>query len=59
MLKNRFTNLFSLSVLSAFMMSPHAEAKIPIRAFKNVTKHFKPHKEFNSPTFGEAASILV
>ena len=51
----RFTNIISLSVLSALMMSPHAEAKISIKAFKNITKHFKPHQEFNSPTFGEAA----
>ena len=55
MSKKRLTSIFSLTVLFALMMTPHAEAKIPIRAFKNVTKHFKEGQQFNSPTFGEAA----
>lgn len=55
MSKKRFTGLFSLFMLSTLMMSPHAEARIPIRAFKNVTRNFKPGQEFNSPAYGEAA----
>lgn len=55
MSKKRFTSLLSLSILSALMLSSHVQAQIPTRAFKNVTKHFKPGQEFNSPTFGEAA----
>ena len=41
------------------MMAPHAEAKIPIRAFKNVTKHFKPRQSLIRQPLVKQPSIQV
>jgi hypothetical protein len=54
-LKKRLSRVSSLSLFSVLMMTLHAEARLPIIAFKNVTRHFKKGQEFNSPVFGEAA----
>ncbi len=47
--------LYSLSLLSSLFVAPAAEAKIPWKSFKKVTRFFRAGQEFNSPVLGEAA----
>ncbi len=54
MKKNIRKILYSLSLLSGLALAPGAHAKIPVKAFKNVTRYFKKGKELNSPLVGEA-----
>jgi hypothetical protein len=54
MKKHVQTFLYSLSLFSSLFFAKAAEAKLTFRDFKNVTRHFKPGKEYNSPTLGQA-----
>jgi len=53
-MKNRITKgLYFLSLLSTMFFTPTVEAKMSVKAFKGVTKTFRPGKEYMSPLWGE------
>lgn len=54
MKKHIQTFLYSLSLFSSLFFTQEAKAKLSFRDFKNVTRHFKEGKKYNSPTLGQA-----